>query len=216
MKELRKSTFVWVTWLTKLMSGENQCMWASWFRTHYKWDKVPSDFDLVKWTADHNELSKIRVNQLKEQGFTVYTEDQNSFHIEGKTGIHLSGKADIVAIKGDEAYVEDCKTGNPRHSDHMQVMIYMLSLPLATTHCKGLKLNGRIIYKNSIVDIPSEKIDDSMKQIFKDTIHKIGQDTPPLKTPSWGECRFCDITKVDCPERIETEPVISHEEHDLF
>jgi len=212
----RANPFIWVTWLTKLMAGESQCQWASWFRSHYKWDKLPSDFDLPKWTVEHNELLHKRKVQLEAEGFTVYTEDQNSFKLVGKTGIEVSGKADIVAIKEGKAYVEDCKTGNPKHSDHMQVLLYMLALPIATTHCKGLKLEGRIIYKDLVADIPSSKIDDELKELFKKTVLSIGGSEPPIKVPSWGECRFCDISKADCPERIDSQSIATATDHDLF
>ncbi|MBA7635052.1 hypothetical protein ES703_42652 [subsurface metagenome] len=216
MKEERPSPYIWVTWLTKLLAGESQCEWAAWFRSHYKHDKLPSDFDLAKWTAEHNELLHKRRDEIEAEGFTVYTEDQNSFRVEGAKGITLSGKADIVAIKENEAYVEDCKTGNPKTSDHMQVLVYMLTLPLATTHCKGLTLEGRIIYKNSVVEIPSSKIDDELRKLLKKKVHLVGGVEEPRKVPSWGECRFCDISKADCPERIGVEPTATSEDHDLF
>jgi hypothetical protein len=198
------------------MAGECQCQWASWFRSHYKWDKLPGDFDLAKWTTEHNQLLQRRRDQLESEGFTVYTEDQNSFKIRGRTGIEVSGKADIVAIKENEAYVEDCKTGTPKNSDHMQVLIYMLSLPIAITHCKARKLEGRIVYKDSIVDVPSSKINDELRELFKQTVLAAGGSEPLRKIPSWGECRFCDISKADCPERVDTEPTAAAEDHDLF
>jgi hypothetical protein len=198
------------------MAGENQCEWASWFRSHYKWDKLPSDFNLAEWTAEHNKLLHTRRAKLEAEGFTVYTEDQNSFKLLGKTGIEVSGKADIVAIKEGESYVEDCKTGNPRNSDHIQVLIYMLSLPVATTHCKDLILEGRIVYKDSIVEIPSSKIDSTLKELFRETVLKVGGEEPLRKVPSWGECRFCDISKADCPERIDSQPTASAQDHNLF
>jgi len=216
MKEERPSPYIWVTWVSKLLAGDNQCEWAAWFRSHYKYDKQPSDFDTAKWTAEHNELLHKRRDELKAEGFTVYTEDQNSFRIEGKTGITVSGKADIVAIKDDEARVEDCKTGSPSTSDQMQVLIYMLSLPLATTHCKGLTLEGRVAYKDSFVDVPSSKIDEGLKQLFKQLVLKVGGLEELIKIPSWRECHFCNISKADCPEKIDTEPTATTEDHDLF
>ena len=216
MREERPSPSIWVTWITKLLAGESQCEWAAWFRSHYKHDKLPGDFDLAKWTAEHNELLHKRRDEIEAEGFTVYTEDQNSFKVEGARGIVLSGKADIVAIKEYEAYVEDCKTGNPKTSDHMQVLIYILTLPLATTHCKGLTLEGRIVYKDTTVDIPSSKIDAGLKELLKKTVHLVGDTEQPRKVPSWAECRFCDISKADCQERIDTEPTATADDHDLF
>lgn len=214
MKKERSNPYIWVTWLSKIMAGDRQCRWASWFKSHYKADKIPGDFDLAAWTAEHNGLLQRRKKELIADGFNVYVEDQNSFTLRGQTGIDVAGKADIVAIKGDKAYVEDCKTGNPSNSDHMQVLIYMLSLPLCASHCKGKTLEGRIIYKESSVDIPSAKIDESLKNLFKETVRKVGGDKELDKVPSWSECRFCDITMADCPERVGEKPTT--EDHDLF
>jgi len=209
----RSNPFIWVSWLSKLMAGEKQCEWASWFRAHYIWDKVPSGLDVAKWTADHAQLLRTRRAALQAEGFTVYTEDQNSFKLMGKTGIEVSGKPDIVAIRGKEAYVEDYKTGSPRHSDHFQVLVYMLSLPYVEGPWKGLKLNGRIVYGNTVVDIPSSKIDTDLKELFRKTVLAIGGLEPTPKIPSWGECRYCDISKADCPQRIDrqAEAVTDHE-----
>jgi hypothetical protein len=211
----RPNPFIWVTWLSKLMAGEKQCAWASWFRSHYQWDKLPSGSDLAKWTADHAALLHARRAKLEAQGFTIYAEDQNSFMLMGKTGIEVSGKPDIVAIRGSEAYVEDCKTGTPRHSDHLQVLLYMLSLPHVEGPCKGRRLEGRIVYKNVVVDVPSSKIDNDLKQLFRTTVLTIGGQELAKRVPSWSECRFCDISKTDCPERIEIRPGATSS-HGLF
>ncbi len=201
----RSNPFIWVSWLSKLMAGEKQCEWACWFRSHYIWEKLPSDLDLDKWTADHTQLLRTRRAALEAEGFTVYCEDQNSFTLKGKDAIEVSGKPDIVAIRGKEAYVEDCKTGSPRHSDHFQVLVYMLSLPHVEGPWKGLTLNGRIVYNNTVVDVPSAKIDANLRELFRKTVLAVGGPEPVPKIPSWGECRYCDISQADCPERIETQ-----------
>jgi len=208
----RPNPFIWVSWLSKLMAGEKQCEWATWFRSHYIWEKVPSGLDLAKWTADHAQLLRARKAELEAEGFTVYAEDQNSFTLMGATGIEVSGKPDLVAIRGQEAYVEDCKTGTPRHSDHFQVLTYMLALPHVDGPWKGRKLDGRIIYNGTVVDVPSSKIDAGLRELFRKTVLTIGGAEPARKAPSWGECRYCDISSNDCPERIDirTEAVTDH------
>jgi hypothetical protein len=208
----RSNPFIWVSWLSKLMAGEKQCEWASWFRSHYVWEKVPSGLDLAKWTADHAQLLRARKAELEAEGFTVYAEDQNSFTLLGETGIEVSGKPDLVAIRGQEAYVEDCKTGMPRHSDHFQVLVYMLALPHVEGPWKGRKLDGRIIYGGTVVDVPGSKIDADLRELFRKTVLTIGGPEPARKAPSWGECRYCDISSNDCPERIDirTEVVTNH------
>ena len=51
MAELRKhGPYIWVTWLTRLLAGENSCEWAAWFRAQHEswsWTRVPSGFGLV-------------------------------------------------------------------------------------------------------------------------------------------------------------------------
>jgi len=211
----RSNPFIWISWLSKLMAGEKQCQWACWFRSHYRWDKLPSGCDLARWTAEHAQLLRSRRATLEAQGFTVYTEEQNSFTLMGRTGIEVSGKPDLVALRGQEAYVEDCKTGTPRHSDHFQVLVYMLSLPHVDGPCKGRKIEGRIVYGNAVVDISSSKIDPPLKQLFRKTVLAIGGRKPARKVPSWAECRYCDISRADCPERIETERRVT-DDHGLF
>ncbi len=211
----RSNPFIWVSWLSKHMAGEKQCEWASWFRSHYVWEKLPSGLDLAKWTAAHAQLLRTRKAELEADGFTVYTEDQNSFTLMGKTGIEVSGKPDIVAIRGDQAYVEDCKTGTPRHSDHFQVLVYMLALPHVDGPWTGLKIDGRLIYSNTVADVPSSRMDAELKELFRSAVLRIGGSEPARKIPSWGECRYCDISRSDCPERVE----MGHKAvngHDLF
>lgn len=36
MAMARNSPYVWVTWLTKILAGEQSCEWASWFKAHYQ------------------------------------------------------------------------------------------------------------------------------------------------------------------------------------
>jgi len=211
----RQSPYIWVTWLTKLLAGEAQCEWASWFKAHNKYDKLPSDFNLTQWTADHNQMVSDRAQYYRNEGYDVYIEDQNSFRLEGENGALLSGKADIVAIRGDEAIVEDCKTGQPRNSDQMQVLIYMLVLPLAVEHCKGVKINGLVKYKNDEVFILNDRVDDILKVKLRELIIKISGNEPLEPIPSFGECQFCDISDKDCSVRINTAPKKSTD-HGLF
>ena len=211
----RPNPFLWISWLSKLMAGEKQCQWACWFRSHYRWNKLPSGCDLARWTADHAQLLHARRATLEAQGFTVYTEEQNSFTLIGKAGIEVSGKPDIVALRGPEAYVEDCKTGTPRHSDHFQVLVYLLSLPHVEGPWKGRTMEGRIVYPHAVVDVPSTKLDGTLRDLFRKTVLALGGPEPARKVPSGGECRYCDISKADCPERIEIERRRT-DDHDLF
>ena len=81
----------------------------------------------------------------------------------------------------------------------------MVTLPLCVEHCKKKALNGRLVYKNSMVDIPREKITDSFRDLFRKVVSMVGGEEPPSKVPSRGECRFCEISEVDCPERVKSD-----------
>jgi hypothetical protein len=88
----------------------------------------------------------------------------------------------------------------------------MLALPHVDGPCKGREIEGRIVYGNRTVDVPSFRIDADLKELFRKTVMMIGKPEPPAKVPSWGECRYCDISTDDCPERIdiENEAVTDH------
>ena len=136
------------------MAGEAHCDWAAWFRAHHTYDRLPSDFDLATWTAEHTTLVRERCNELKTQGFKVLIESQNAFKLRGSKGVVLAGKPDLVAVRDDETLVVDCKTGSPKNSDHFQVLIYMVVLPLTHPACRGRTLEGELQYRNAAVRIP--------------------------------------------------------------
>ncbi|MBD1997947.1 hypothetical protein H6G00_15150 [Leptolyngbya sp. FACHB-541] len=109
---------IWVTWLARLMADEVQCRWAIWFRTHYKYEKLSSNFDSAKWNANHQALLRRRAAELETEGYTLYLEGENWFEITGRSFlVKVSGKPDILAIADQQGYLEDCKTGRKKNSD---------------------------------------------------------------------------------------------------
>ena len=62
MATKRDGVFVWITWLSRLMAGEQNCEWAIWFKARYEhYDKAPSDFDTAKWNIEHTlQLRRLR------------------------------------------------------------------------------------------------------------------------------------------------------------
>ncbi|MBW4469173.1 MAG: PD-(D/E)XK nuclease family protein [Stenomitos rutilans HA7619-LM2] len=106
---------VWVTWLAKLMADELQCHWSVWFRSHYSYEKLPSNFDSAQWKARHRQLLNQRVTCLEAEGAALFVEGENWFEVLGRQHtIKVSGKPDLVAIRENDAWVEDCKTGKPK------------------------------------------------------------------------------------------------------
>ena len=133
----RDAPYIWVTWLTSLLSGDNHCEWAAWFRANFNHEKRPSDFNEVKFRAEHTEMVHARVASLKRENYQVFVESQNRFNLRGRTAT-LGGTPDIVAVREDDARVIDCKTGRRKDSHYFQVLMYMMMLPLTHPACRGL------------------------------------------------------------------------------
>ena len=205
MARAREHPYIWATWLSRLLAGESSCEWSSWFRAHYQeWERAPSDFDSARWMMDHTGL----VNQARESreklGYTVYTENQNSFRLRGKFAT-LAGKPDLIAVKGRDAVIIDAKTGRPSPHHAVQVLTYMYAVPRALPEYSGMELRGHIIYPEGQVQIPASGLDRPFIDRLGSLIRRLADETPARRVPSAPECRWCDITAVDCSERVENE-----------
>ncbi len=203
----RDGVFIWVTWLSKLLVGDSSCEWASWFKAHFTaYDKAPSDFDTASWLMNHTALTNEVRSLLENAGSTVRTENQNLFRIQGNSGTVLGGKPDLVALsENGSGIIYDIKTGQPRPSDTAQVMIYMYGLP-HTPEFRGMEFDGRLVYTGDREsEIPASAVDDTFRSNLHGLIRRISDAEPARRVPSASECRMCDLTAADCPERIEWE-----------
>ena len=201
--------YIWVTWLTKLLVGENSCEWAAWFRSQHEswsWDKVPSTFDQAAWQMEHTaKLNECR-HYWEEQGHTVLTEGQNSFVLRGKSAA-LGGKPDLVAWRDNSGTVIDIKTGQPSPSHSVQVMIYMYAIPRALHQYRGISFNGKVVYSDHEVDIPASAVGDSFVENLSQLVLRLASNTPARRVPSHMECGFCNITSADCPDRTAEDNI---------
>jgi len=210
MTRQRDAPYVWVTWLSKLMAGEVRCQWAPWFRTHHtEFARAPSDFQLAAWTAEHTQLLDELVKECQARGEGTYKEDQNRFRGRRPSGLTIAGMPDLIAIDNTgRATIYDAKTGKPRQSDILQVMLYMMCLPYASPLYKGKELRGCVVYKSGDRSpIPAGAIDEAFQKNVTYFLNTLEASAAPDRTPSAMECRFCDITKADCSERVEPEDV---------
>ena len=99
-----------------------------------------------------------------------------------------------------------------------EVVLYLLFLPKALKALKGHRLAGAVIYPadpplvNEVTGrregVRKREVSFADAEVAKDLvvkwIQRVGADEEPVRTPSWAECRYCDIA--DCPDRAE-EPV---------
>ena len=205
MARAREQPYIWATWLSRLLAGESSCEWAGWFRAHYQdWVKPPSDFDQSRWMMDHTALVNEARESREKMGYTVYTENQNSFRLRGATAT-LAGKPDLIAVKGNDAVIIDAKTGRPSPHHSVQVLTYMYAVPKALPEYRDTEFRGHIIYPDGNVQIPVSGLDRQFIDRLGSLIRRLADETPARRVPSASECRFCDITIADCSERVEDE-----------
>jgi len=175
---------------------------------------VKNGFDLAQWQMNHTELLNQTKKELKEQGHDVLIENQNYFNLEG-TSATLAGKPDLVTVNGSEGLVVDVKTGQESASDQIQVLIYMYALPKAFSQYRDVTFQGKVVYKDHEVLIPSDAVNDDFIRRLSSLIRTIATDPAPMSTPSFLECKFCDITSENCPDRVDEEPDSTNEDVDF-
>ena len=123
MPQRRESSYIWTTWLPRLLTGENSCEWAVWFKAHYRhWARPPSDFDQAQWLLDHTALLNRQRQEWEGDGHRVYVEGQNAFRLRAKTAT-LAGRPDLVVLDDTDATIIDVKTGQEKPWHRVQVMI---------------------------------------------------------------------------------------------
>lgn len=199
----RPAPYVWVTSITGHLGSEKLCLYAPWLRAHFRYDAInDGHFNRATWTADHGAMVQARAAELRADGWAVRLEGENQFRLVGQTGTILGGKPDIVAIRGDEALVDDCKTGKQRHGDYFQVLLYLYALPKCFGDLKGKRLSGGVVYKTQRVPVQPEELNAVRREQIFGLLRSVGGDTPQAARPSAEECGRCDIGPADCPQRI--------------
>ena len=205
----RDGPYIWVTWLTRLLVGGNSCEWAAWFRAqHEGWslNKIGRTFNQVGWQLAHTEGINESRQHWEDLGYAVFTENQNSFALRGRTAT-LEGKPDLIARKGDSGTTIDVKTGKPSPSHGVQVMLYMYAVPTAMGQYNGVLFDGKISYSDHDVDIPASAVDDRFVKNLVGLMGRLSAEEPARRVPSPRECGFCDISAADCPERADDDSV---------
>ncbi len=185
--------YLWVTWMTKLISGEACCDWSLWFRARHSFDKLESGFDLKQWTAEHDALLAWRAGRLRETA--VWPNLERSMTVEGATAT-IAGKSDIYYLAEGVACFEDCKTGKRRDSDHVQVLLYVWLHGIR----QRVPSRGTVVYKDGLEEVDMSRLD----QIQRDALRLVciaASSTPAERRPSASECRSCNIAEFYCHER---------------
>ena len=195
MAKRRRRPFVWVTWLTGLLAGDDQCKYAAWFKAWYQdYRHRSGSGDLTKWKADHADLVERRRKELVASGFDVRMENENKFTVRGETAT-LSAGPDLLVLGERTACVEDCKTGRQRDAHVWQVILYMLFMPRPPS-AEVVPLSGALVYADGTrQEITADMADDAARTRVGRLVRELARRDPPSASPSAAECRYCDIAE---------------------
>ena len=88
----------------------------------------------------------------------------------------------------------------------VQVMIYLYAMPeSAGPQYRLARLAGEVVYPTHTVRVPKGALPDQFIHNLVSLIRRLAADQPPARIPSRQECRFCDITAADCPDRVDVD-----------
>ena len=187
------------------MTGDRSCEWAIWFKAHYQnWPRRPSDLDPTEWLMRHTALLNRQCREWEDRGHQVYIEGQNAFRLRGKSAM-LGDRPDLVVLDDRNATIIDVKTGRAQPWHRVQVMIYQYALPLAFPQYRNVSIGGEVVYPNHTVRIPRGALPEQFTNELGNLIQRLAADAPPKRVPNAMECRFCDITSIDCPDRLDDD-----------
>ena len=202
----REFPYIWTTWLPRLLTGENSCEWAIWFKAHHQnWDKPPSDFNQAEWLARHTKLLNEQRDLWIQRGYETRIEDQNAFRLRGRSAT-LAGKPDLLVLNKDHVLITDVKTGQERPWHRYRIMIYMYALPRARPEFRDARIAGEIVYPNRTQRVPQGGIDEGFVRDLGLLIRRIAAPEPPHRVPGAADCRFCDITAGRLPGTRGSSP----------
>ena len=208
--EVRDRPYVWVTWIAKLLSGEDLCVRSAWFKAKHQRsssEKVPSDFNSATWNMNHTSALREYRSKLVGEGYQVYVENQNKFTYSGNTiNVAVGGKPDLIARNGGAGKIVDIKTGAPKDFHTIQVQLYMWLIPrVLTAQHGGVEFDGLLVYNNHEVPIPANSVNQEFINSSIEMIKAIASLDEPETVPSLGECSCCDILPEHCPSRIDED-----------
>ena len=216
-KRRHGKAYVWLTWLSRYLSGDDVCYWKLWFKARHKYQKiVDPTFDSAEYERKHNAMVKIRAAKLTDQGYVVQLEHELKW--EGQRAI-AAGRIDILATRTrrppllTEVLVDDVKTGNKHNRDFHQVSLYMLvhtkqleaeAKAAGHDYAEPVAMTGQVIYGETIVPVSADdELTPANEKKVTNLLKIAGSDAAPEWKPSRRECEFCDIPGTCCPKRME-------------
>ena len=153
---------------------------------------------------NHTSLLNEKKSQWEARSQDVYVEGQNSFRLRGQSAT-LAGRPDLIVVRSNDALIIDVKAGRQQPAHFVQIMIYMYALPRALQQYQHAKLAGEVVYPTGTRRVPMGSLHTQFKTDLGSLIRRLAADKPAARVPSEHECRFCDISAEDCPDRVDEE-----------
>ena len=156
---------------------------------------------------NHNTMTKAEAEHQQQDGYMVRIGKQNQWRLINRAGATLAGEPDLACtdIEGHTLLI-NIYPGQPKPDHVVDMMISMYAWPLS--HTGDLPTpRGRLVYTEGTTEVPITAIDDNFRAFFKTTMQALISDVPPTATPSFEECRFCNIGPRDCAFRVDTDPM---------
>ena len=157
---------------------------------------------------EHTSLVNNEREALERIGYNVYIESQNLFRLKGQTAT-IVGKPDLIGEKYHEILISDAKTGKPEPfppgaGAHLPVRCSQ-DLPAVTG--QGHPRPGQVRYPDSYAGSPASAVNPEFVGNMGALIRRLAADESARRALSPQEYRFCDISKEDCPARIDVDYV---------
>ena len=117
----------------------------------------------------------------------------------------MSGKPDLIVVNNNSnhARVIDVKAGQEHDWHRVQVMIYMYAIPRALPQYRNFSIAGEVVYPHGTRRIPQGGLPESFTQNLTKLTRSLAAPDPPPRVSSARECRHCDISAAECPDRID-------------
>lgn len=187
---LRSKPYFWVSWLCPLLSGEDNCEYKVWLKSHYtSIEKLDSDFDSSKWNENHTALLMALKEEYSKISGKVLMEGETSWKMIGRTA-DVAGKMDLITLGPN--LVIDAKSGKAKDSHIMQMKIYLLAIELGLIPGITGEFVGVLRYPNFSTTVLGG--DAEFKDRFFSLVSRLALKNGDA-IPSRMECKFCDIAR---------------------
>ena len=180
-----------VSVLSKVMVGQETCLFKIWHRMRHKEKDETVSKKLALWIANHTKMVTDLSIGLKEGRLSR----EKWLAIEILKGT-LLGKPDLIHVKDNSVTVYECKSGKRNEADCIQLLVYLYILdklkPYGDKMLTGLLCYDTITIKYSVEDVP--KNFGSQIEYYFDLL--LNEEQPPRCVGD--SCRLCLI---DCDKR---------------